>query len=746
MRRHLVFGIKPPRKDIDTVLMTNGILPPHYRKPDYSTRLFRAHYLYLAKYYDRDMFRTVCEELGVPLNYILVEDNWISDSFRHDLMERLEQRTGEKDLGFTLGRFTVSADVIPVEYAVNRSLLAPALYYLAVPLQYRRYNNVNSFKITKWRPGHFEYVAMPKGSTLVSPDVCRNTEGVLSATDRLFGLDKLSVKHVACIARGDKSCDFVIDYSASSFWKKRLGTMLAFGGFGLLSVFLLKVFGKSLQSNGTSNALFFLSYFLIGLCYFLGRRYLDILKYVGQYNEQSLSKSGELYDNYKKLDRKYHESNLLRGLSLKLSESVNTREVIKSCLEELDQRFGYSRSFVMLLSVDQSRLYTAETRGFEKGNDQIYALSIGYPAIKDGPELFAKILEGGLTRSIFDINKFKLTLKPENKQLVETLGVNSLIASPIQDKEAKYGLLVIGSVGREQLLTEEDQPLVDNISRLLSLSFQTASNFERETSLRTLFQKYVPAVVLSGLDKLAPGKSNLIPQNSLVTSMFIDLRDFSSRAERLPPERVVDLLNSYTDYVTARIAAAGGIIDKLVGDGINAFFPAKDKDDYTHAQAALLASLYILADLDLLSQIFTSRGYGAASLGIGLNTGWATIGNMGCDRKLDYTAVGDTINLAARLQDLCKDHRNDSPSAEEGMLLVSEKTLRQSKLMVPARSLGMMPIRGRDQTIPVYSVDRETAKTWVKATGRKYDQIKEWVVAENVLPVEHSLEDKRKVG
>ncbi len=706
--------------------MTKGTVPAYYRETHYSTRLFRAQYQFIAKFHDKTLFEEVCRELGMPLDFLLADDNWVSDRFLRDLMERLVSLTGDKSLAEKFGRFSISPEVInPVEYAINEALLVPALFYLAVPSQYGRYNNVNQIKLRKWGPGSFRYHVKPKGAITAHVDVCANTVGMLSATDRFFGLDKISVLHTKCIHKGDEVCEFDVKYDSSGFWKRKvfgIGRLLGIGGLGFLA---LHKFGG--QGNWTTpvKALFGLSYGLLVASYSIGRRYYSVLKYIRQYNEQSRNRAQELHENYIKLDRKYNESLLLRGLSEKLGETVVPKDVLQLCLSELDMRFRYSRSIILLLSPDRKTLYTAEANGFGKDKDKIFSLSLKYPADKDNPQLFANILESGTTRAVFDVGHFKRQLKERNQALIDLLGVQALIVSPIQDKDEKYGLLVVGSTAEDRSLNEDDRNMIENICQLLSLSFQRARNFDTEKNLRTLFQKYVPAMVLEGIQNLAPQTGTLAPKSNTVSSLFVDLRDFTSRCENLPPEKVVEMMHFYTSYVTERIAEAGGIIDKLVGDGINAFFPMDVNRTAAFNRAGLISALFTLADLKKLDEEFLARGFGAAAVGIGIHSGPAVVGNMGCDRKLDYTAVGDTVNVAARLQELSKKYREKTESAWRGVILVTKATLESASLNVSAESIGSVSIRGRDKGIETCFIDAASAEEWAKRQGHGIREILE---------------------
>ncbi|MGZ3697918.1 MAG: adenylate/guanylate cyclase domain-containing protein, partial [Bdellovibrionota bacterium] len=519
---------------------------------------------------------------------------------------------------------------------------------------------------------------------------------------------------------GGSSCIFEVTYSSRTFWKRRIATTASLAVVAMGAAFFES--HSTLASYSLSIRLLPILTLVSMVISFLGlTRYLGVMKYIQQYNEQSRARAVELHENYRKLDRRYQESNLLRELSMMLTATINPKEVISTCLSEMDRRFGYPRSIAMLLSTDSTRLYTTEAKGFSQGIEQLYALSIKYPGEKSEPELFANILARGQTTSILDLDAYIQKLKPQNRHLIESLGVNSIIAAPVQDSTQKYGLLVIGSTNNERRLNTDDERLLDNIARLLSLSFQNATNFEREKGLRSLFQKYVPALVLDGLNSDKP----TAPRSAVATSIFVDLRDFTKRCENLSPEKVLEMVNLYSQYVTTRIASAGGFVDKLAGDGVNAFFSSKVEQSTLHAKSATIAALRILSDIEELDAEFQRRGFGPVGIGIGLHSGRVTIGSMGSDQKLDYTALGDTVNIAARLQDLSKTFRDRTASGRSGVVIISASTLSCSDLGTLVDDIGEVEIRGRKQAEKIHYVDTARAIQWKRLFFEKYGSIEE---------------------
>ncbi|NLL17931.1 MAG: adenylate/guanylate cyclase domain-containing protein, partial [Clostridia bacterium] len=217
---------------------------------------------------------------------------------------------------------------------------------------------------------------------------------------------------------------------------------------------------------------------------------------------------------------------------------------------------------------------------------------------------------------------------------------------------------------------------------------------------KALFGRYVsPAVVEQLLTN--PGQVELGGIRQDVTVMFSDIRGFTSYSEGRPPEEVVQRLNEYMTEMTAIIFRHGGMLDKYLGDGLMAVFgaPIPYPD---HARRALAASLEMQDRLEELNQIWIARGEGTFRSGVGLNSGSVIVGNIGSPERMDYTVIGEDVNLAARLEGMNK---------EQGTtIILSDRTLKSmeansSTADFNIRSLGAVPVRGFEEPIPIYTVD-----------------------------------------
>lgn len=182
-----------------------------------------------------------------------------------------------------------------------------------------------------------------------------------------------------------------------------------------------------------------------------------------------------------------------------------------------------------------------------------------------------------------------------------------------------------------------------------------------------------------------------------VTVLFSDLRNFTSMCEALPPQEMLAILNQYFTRMATIVGKHGGVVDKYVGDALMALFgaPLSNPDD---ADRALRAALEMVEALDDMNRHWEAQGLSALGLGIGINTDVVIVGNMGSEARLNYTVIGDGVNLASRLQDLTKTREY------EARIIVSGATLEKAKGRYQTRSLGEVAVKGKEKTIQVFAL------------------------------------------
>ncbi len=223
-------------------------------------------------------------------------------------------------------------------------------------------------------------------------------------------------------------------------------------------------------------------------------------------------------------------------------------------------------------------------------------------------------------------------------------------------------------------------------------AFKAALAKNREYKIRNIFQKYVPGEVIDQFFKNPEGM--LVGDNRVLAVLFSDIRSFTSISEKMAPDDLVSSLNRYFSVMVKIIEERQGTIDKYIGDAIMAFFgaPVKHEDD---ALQSVLAGIEMNEALASFNANQARLGKPEWRIGIGINYGVVTVGNIGTDTKMNYTIIGDMVNLASRLEGLTKEYRQP--------LLISEGLQTRIKDKVPLRLIDRVAVKGKKQGVRVYT-------------------------------------------
>jgi adenylate cyclase len=237
----------------------------------------------------------------------------------------------------------------------------------------------------------------------------------------------------------------------------------------------------------------------------------------------------------------------------------------------------------------------------------------------------------------------------------------------------------------------EEQPAIRSF--VLEVDRLGMATEEMKAGLRS-FGKYVPADLVRTL--LESGKeARLGGERRALTLFFSDIAGFSALAESMPEETLVAHLGEYLGALSEEILALGGTVDKYIGDAIMAFWGAPNPNP-SHATAACLAAMRCQRRLRELRPGWQQESRPMCPTRIGLHTGEVIVGNIGSAARLNYTAIGDTVNLASRLEGLNKFYGTEC--------ILSEETFRQAGAAIVARPLDWVSVAGRDAAVLVYEL------------------------------------------
>jgi adenylate cyclase len=211
--------------------------------------------------------------------------------------------------------------------------------------------------------------------------------------------------------------------------------------------------------------------------------------------------------------------------------------------------------------------------------------------------------------------------------------------------------------------------------------------------------------VLEHLDSI-----NLAGEKRELTIFFSDVRNFTTLTEKSDPTELIALLNEYLEAMTEIVFAHDGIVDKFIGDGIlaywGAFTPGRN-----HAELAARASLAMMARLEQLNRKWAAEGRQQLAIGVGLNTGEVVFGNVGSGKKIEFTVIGDPVNLAARLESLNKEYKTS--------IIISEHTLARLDGLARVRPLGGVKVKGKTVETQIFELEAMTSERPEGAAGAR---------------------------
>ena len=248
-------------------------------------------------------------------------------------------------------------------------------------------------------------------------------------------------------------------------------------------------------------------------------------------------------------------------------------------------------------------------------------------------------------------------------------------------------------VGNEKLSVNFTVQSLLNIDQKRIGSMMVIEDISSEKRLKSTMARYMDPGIADRL--VASGAELLGGQNVESTVMFSDIRGFTTLTEQLGAQGTVALLNEYFTLMVDCIQHEGGMLDKFIGDAIMAAFgiPVAHEDD---ADRAVRASIAMIATLTKWNRQRASEGKLPVNIGIGLNTDNVVSGNIGSNKRMDFTIIGDGVNLASRLESACKQYG--------AKILISEFTMRKLQGTYRQREIDLVVVKGKTQPVAIYEV------------------------------------------
>lgn len=348
-----------------------------------------------------------------------------------------------------------------------------------------------------------------------------------------------------------------------------------------------------------------------------------------------------------------------------------------------------------------------------KLNDQHYIL-ISEPLLKSAPEYGRRIIAVSLRSYLDPLYRIERVFQVVGLMVAFIavglgISISRGLASPVKEL-----VDATQKIGRGEYNTRVQLKRKDELSTLADSFNRMAQGLELKEQYRGILDKVVSPEVA---DEMVKGNITLGGENRQITTLFADVRGFASMTEDMEPQEVITMLNQYMEQAAAAVEAEGGVVDKYVGDEVMAIFgaPVSHDDDPLRA---VRAAIKIQANIKQLNGQRAAANEPAIHVGIGINTGTAVAGNMGSVNRLNYTVLGESVNIAARL---CS-------QAKPSEILISEFTYEKVSAHIDAEDRPILPMKGISKAVEVYNVSGFKRKT-----ARAFNTLMMWLLFFTVM-------------
>lgn len=415
-----------------------------------------------------------------------------------------------------------------------------------------------------------------------------------------------------------------------------------------------------------------------------------LLDFLRDFLEKRLSSELELESLSMEIANNYQEINLMFENNALFAELLDVDELIGVTMKQTMKVAGSEKAVLMFLDKGKENLIIQQVEGVE--SDQI--LDIG---IQIQGSVFEEIFETGNYIIVEDISAAEdVQEKCKGKFALDQFATESWMIVPLKIKEEIIGILSVGDRVEGGSFTSIQAKMLTALAVQSAASVEKArlyKNIEKETKIRSTLQRYLSPTIVDDLVK-HNRELKLGGERLECSILFTDICSFTTISEQRSPEDVVMMLNEYFSAMAEIIFRHQGTLDKFIGDAIMAVFgaPLVSFDCHMNSVACGVAMLEKLREIQ---EKWRSEGKEFFQMRVGINTGPVVAGNIGSSERMDYTVIGDTVNLASRLES----------NAQPGTILISGYTYEKVKDFVNADGLDPIKVKGKAEPIQIYRVN-----------------------------------------
>jgi class 3 adenylate cyclase len=635
----------------------------------------------LLKFYELQFGRQQLEELvsslGTTLDVLQDPDAWFSTDRFIEMNTAMIAATGDEGLPHLAGRALTWPGMLGAERLFIRALANPRTAFLQIGKVSSRYSKVTDWDVVMTGPTTGRATVKLSEGARDHLTFCQNRIGVFEAVPEVFDLPPARVVHPTCLHRGDAACVYEIHWVRRRSWTRiawvvavvtsLAGGLLGMQGAALAALVIAMIGGATAVSVFSTR-----------------REQAD----TEEFTRAHVSELGQLLERNK---RRAEELHTLSRITEATRHLLDEGELVDAVLSTLREELDYRR--VLLLRVDDAGAWLGGGRslGFEEHAEAVEGLRLSLDPEGLDERLFGRIVHGGQAVLVDDVEGYGRQLKPENAAVLSAVGTPGFVAAPVEGRGRKIGLLVVDNGPDGAPLGARDRNVLGSVAAVLGSAISNARLFRRiqdELMINRKFRQYLPEQVVEQVRARPEEALALGGDERHVAVMFVDIASFTAMSARRSPSEVVRGLNAWFSITDPVIERCNGIVDKRMGDGILVVFLHEDggRGGRHPVQRAAAAAVGLHHALDDARDALRERVPAFAGMAIrcAIHYGPAIVGNMGSERRMEYTVIGDTVNTAARVEEqtpagavwLSGEAVDAVPGGLEGATKVQEVTLR----------------------------------------------------------------------
>ncbi|MBY0315034.1 MAG: GAF domain-containing protein [Bdellovibrionales bacterium] len=649
-------------------------------KQHFNVKIYKSYLQYIEKRYPEINLSNVCEKAGVPIDYLLKSDGWVSIEFNNRFMTELKSHIQDPNFEQRVGESSFSKEIMGPIYFLMKNVISLEEIFNNIWKFPKYFNKVTSFTAIKRNKG--TVVISIKGVTQdlnlqeieilkkSMPDIINNSLGFYYGFAKA---KKFSAVAISTTQINDLEYQIKIRYPI-----EKIGLIRELATLFFVSCFA-GIFTSFLTSNVYELAAYSILPALIMKCYLVIRQNKFMVEAINE-SEKTLNNLDKQYktlvDTKLVLQRKLSEAKALNQLTNTLIQTSSESQILQSAAENLTSVLDFDRVLIMIS--DKANKYL-EVRAVSVSDNSLvekfknFKLPIDIES--NDKTKVSNIYKFGSPILISDVKKHISTLGEESRMLLQQTGSKSFVGVPIQSATNNHGVILADTFYTEREITNDDLDILALAGRQIAITLEkqkaqaeVVMAYDDLNKLAKSYSRFVPFKILNLLGFESVLDIDLKSGKEVnMAIVFCDIRGFTSLSETMEPSESMDFLNSYFSSLAPIFERNKGIIDKFMGDGIMALF--LDTNDAINAvsefQGAL--ELYNLKRKKSDEQL-------SIKTGMGIHFGKVLLGAVGYEDRMSISVVSDAVNLTSRLDGLTKKFGIDIVCSQDAFNLANDKS------------------------------------------------------------------------